>query len=83
MPTHTLEMNETENKRTRGYLLMRSMLDFGMGILYLAIGAFFIFSDKLGFEMEGFDPVFRYIFGGLCAFYGGWRLYRGIKKEYY
>jgi hypothetical protein len=73
---------ETEDKRTKSYLLMRSMLDYGMGALYLGVGLFMIFPEKLGFEMEGFDKVFRFIFGGICILYGAWRVYRGIRKDY-
>jgi hypothetical protein len=63
-------------------MLMRSMLDYAMGILYLGVGMFMIFPEKLGFEMEGFDKIFRFIFGAICVLYGGWRIYRGIRKDY-
>ena len=75
--------NQYEEKRTRRYLNMRSIMDFGMGILYLAVGVFLIIPEQLGFSMEAFDPLFRYIFGGLCAVYGIWRIYRGVKKDYF
>ncbi len=75
--------NDLRDKRTKSYSTMRSVLDYTMGILYLAAAAFLFFAEKLGFEMENFDPTFRYIFGGLCALYGSWRIYRGFKKDYY
>ncbi len=74
--------NEYAEKRTRRFLTARSIMDFGMGILYLAVGLFIMFPQIIGFGMEGFDKIFRYLFGGLCMVYGTWRIYRGIKKDY-
>lgn len=75
--------NEFKEKRTKRYMTMRSIMDYGMGLVYVCVGLLFMFPELIGFEMEGFDKIFRYIFGGLCMFYGGWRIYRGIKKEYF
>jgi hypothetical protein len=75
--------NEAREKRAKNYSLMRSLLDYTMGLLYLGGGLFLIFANQLGFEMESFDKTFRYIFGGLCIVYGSWRIYRGYKKEYF
>ncbi len=75
--------NQFEAKRTRRYIMMRMIMDFGMGFLYMAIGLFMMFPEKVGFQMETFDPIFRYLFGGLCVLYGAWRIYRGIKKDYF
>jgi hypothetical protein len=75
--------NDLREKRTRSYSMMRSILDYTMGILYLAAAAFLFFAEKFGFAMENFDLTFRYIFGAICAVYGIWRLYRGFKKDYY
>ncbi len=76
-------INEYEQKRTKRYILMRSIMDFGMGFLYFAVGFFIMFPQVIGFQMEAFDELFRYIFGGLCILYGSWRIYRGIKKDYF
>ncbi|MEJ7680490.1 MAG: hypothetical protein WKG06_22085 [Segetibacter sp.] len=62
---------------------MRSVLDYTMGVVYLAGGAFLIFAERFGFVIDIFDTTFRYIFGGLCALYGFWRIYRGFKKDYF
>jgi hypothetical protein len=75
--------NDLREKRTRSYSMMRSLLDYTMGVLYLAAAAFLFFAEKFGFEMLNFDKAFRYIFGSICAVYGIWRIYRGFKKEYY
>ena len=62
---------------------MRSILDFTMGALYLAAAFFLFFSEKMGIEINNFDKSFRYIFGGICALYGAWRIYRGYRKDYF
>ncbi|MDQ6814913.1 MAG: hypothetical protein M3040_14350 [Bacteroidota bacterium] len=74
--------NELRENRVKSYSIMRSVLDYTMGILYLAAAAFLFFAEKFGFEMNTFDITFRYIFGGICGLYGFWRMYRGFKKAY-
>lgn len=74
--------NDYREKRTNSPSLMRSILDYTMGILYLAAATFLFFAEKFGFTMDNFDKTFRFIFGGICALYGVWRIYRGYKKHY-
>lgn len=76
----SIDNSEERNKR---YANMRSIKDYGMGILYLAIALFMFFPEKVGFDMVDFDKLFRYMFGGISFLYGGWRIYRGYKKEYF
>ena len=71
-----------EEKKRKAYSTRRSLMDYGMGIIIAGIGAFFAFSQKLGFEFD-IDPLFRYLFAGLCLLYGGFRIYRGYKKNYF
>jgi len=73
------EYQEQERKRiTR----MRSMMDISRGIVFSLIGLFFIFFDKFKVEGVEFQPWYRYL-GGLFIVYGAWRLYRGLKKDYF
>jgi hypothetical protein len=74
--------NEAPDRRTKGYILMRSIMDFGMGVLIFGLGIFFLFAPKLGIQFQ-LEPIFRYFFAGLCMIYGGWRVYRGYKKKYF
>ena len=74
--------NEEPDRRTKGYIMMRAILDYGMGLLILALGVFFIIAPRLGFNF-GVDDFYRYFFAGLCVLYGGWRFYRGYKKNYF
>jgi hypothetical protein len=72
-----------EEKRRKAYVNRRSLMDFGMGILYAVMGGFFILSETFGIYMEFPPKPFSYIFGALCLVYGGFRIYRGIKKNYF
>ena len=74
--------NELRERRTKSHSMMRSMVDYTMGLLYLAAATFLFFAERFGFTMDNFDKTFRYIFGGICAIYGFWRIYRGFKKDY-
>ncbi len=54
-----------------------------MGVLWAAMGIFLVFSKKIGVELDMLPSPYTYIFGGLCLVYGGFRIYRGIKKNYF
>ncbi len=72
-----------DEKRKRAYANRRSFMDIGMGIIYAVVGGFLCFSEIFGFAMENSYKPFSYIFGGICLVYGGFRIYRGVKKNYF
>jgi len=74
--------NEAPDRRKKGYMLRRAIADYGMGVMILGFGVFFLFAPKLGFNMN-MDPTGRGLFSGLCLLYGGWRIYRGYKQNYF
>jgi len=72
-----------EEKKQRGYAMMRMTYDLVMAVLFLAMAVGMLAAEKLHVEqLIAVDPVFRYLFGGICLLYGGFRLYRGIKRDY-
>lgn len=76
------QVRERNRKR---YNNMRSLKDIIMAAIILAVGVLMFFGDKFQFTrilMANKDPMIKYIFGGLCTLYGGFRLYRGIKQDY-
>lgn len=83
----TMERDYRDNQRN-GYVQMRSVVDFTMAGLILAIGLIMLLGDMIGVKAltqllhERVDSTMRYLFGALCVFYGGFRLYRAIKKDY-
>jgi hypothetical protein len=72
-----------EDKRRKAYVNRRSLMDLGMGIIYAVVGGFFLLSEFFGIYMEFPPKPFSYIFGSLCLIYGGFRIYRGIKRNYF
>ena len=74
---------EQLNEREKGYLRMRSMMDYGMGILWMAMGIFLMFINKFSPDLANrFDSTSIKAFGGVCIIYGLFRIYRGYKKNY-
>lgn len=74
---------EELSDREKGYLRMRSIMDFGMGILWTGMGVFVIFIKKFSLDMaERYDSTAFKIFGAVCIVYGLFRVYRGYKKNY-
>ncbi len=71
------------SKRERGMILMRSIMDYGMGTLWTCMGIFLSFNNYFDtiYKQRLDDPAFR-IFGGVCIVYGLFRIYRGYKKNY-
>lgn len=70
--------------KQKGYVRMRSIMDFGMGLLWVGMGIFVIFIKHFSPSLAvRYDDSIMKIFGGVCVVYGIFRVYRGIKKNYY
>jgi hypothetical protein len=78
-------LEEYEKKKKKQVALMRSLLDYGIGTLIVAAGIFFFFRRKFHIKFnETFPPDdIDIFFGAICLLYGGWRIYRGYKKNYF
>jgi len=75
--------NDFRSRQEKSYILMRRIYDFSMSILILGMAVVMLFAPKLGIvQLIDVDPLFRYLFGGICLLYGGFRLYRGIYPNY-
>jgi hypothetical protein len=79
------EFENTPDTKTKRYILMKSIMDFGMGFLYIGIAVIIFFSKELHiFQNNDFiDSATAKIFASLVIVYGSWRIYRGIKKDYF
>jgi hypothetical protein len=75
---------EEMSEKNKGFARMKSIMDYGMGLLWMAMGIFLVFIEKFntGFEARFDDPVMK-VFGGVCIVYGIFRIYRGYKKNYF
>ncbi len=53
-----------------------------MALLFLGMGILMFVADKFNIEaLLNFDKMFRWLFGGICILYGGFRLLRGVMKS--
>ncbi len=74
---------EELNDREKGYIRMRSIMDYGMGILWMGMGIFISFIKKFSLDLsQRYDSTLFKVFGVVCIIYGLFRLYRGYKKNY-
>lgn len=75
---------EEQSGRDKGYVRMKSIMDYGMGVLWLGMGVFLTFIEKFktGLEQNFGNPAMK-VFGVVCIVYGLFRIYRGYKKNYY
>jgi threonine/homoserine/homoserine lactone efflux protein len=77
-------LEEYENKRRRQVSSMRSLMDYTMGIVIIALGALLFFHDKFKIGIsDSFSPNVVKVLGVIFAVYGAWRIYRGYKKNYF
>ena len=54
-----------------------------MALLILGMAVVMFFPERLKIQrIMDLDDTGRYLFGGVCLLYGGFRLYRGIKRDY-
>jgi hypothetical protein len=75
--------NNFRDKQQKNYILARMARDIVMAILYLTMSVFLFFGDKWKIEqIMALGTAFSYFFGSICLLYGGYRLYRGIKRDY-
>jgi NhaP-type Na+/H+ or K+/H+ antiporter len=71
---------DTKNKR---YIMMKSLMDIGMGIIYLGVGIVILLAKKFGLVNEFLESSIAKVFAGVVIIYGAWRVYRGIRKDYF
>ena len=78
-------LEEYEKRKRKQISLMRSVFDYGMGILFVCVGAFLFFRGYINTPLnERFPPdKTDKLFGAICFIYGAWRIYRGVKKNYF
>lgn len=77
------EFEDVPDQKTKRYLGMKGIMDMGMGIIYVGIGVLMLFARQFHFQSEFIDSMIGKVFAILIIGYGGWRIYRGIKKDYF
>jgi hypothetical protein len=80
-------IEDYENQRRKQIALRRSITDYVMGVLFLLLGLGLLLHNTIGFDFgPDQSPAFNTIFSiwcYVCVVYGGWRIYRGYKKDYF
>jgi uncharacterized membrane protein len=77
-------VEEFQEKQRQQRSRMRSTIDYVMGSFFFLLGVYFLVYEKLGWSMMGREPSsIDYLIGGMFVLYGGWRIYRGYKKNYF
>jgi hypothetical protein len=72
------------SRQDKAFVMMRSIMDYGMGILWVSMGVFLIFIQYFSPNMATrFDDPAMKAFGAVCIIYGIFRIYRGYKKNYF
>lgn len=76
---------EYEKKKKKQVAARRSLMDYGMGSIFLIFGLFFILRNKFDISInKSFPPNdIDKLLGGLLLLYGVWRIYRGNQKKYF
>ena len=80
-----LEEFEREHlsEREKGFIRMRSIMNYGMGAFIIVVGFFFMFPIKnTRAFINQYDPVLIKVFAVICWIYGAFRIYRGYSKNY-
>ena len=77
------EFEDEPDKKTKRYMLMRSITDFGMGFIYIGVGILIFFAKEFHLYNNFTESTPAKIFAVLVIIYGAWRIYRGIKKDYF
>lgn len=77
-----MELDFREKQR-KSYRVMRMIYDLSMAVFILGMAFILLLAEQLKIEqLMTIDPMYRYLMGSMSVLYGGFRLYRGIKRDY-
>ncbi|MDE3237253.1 MAG: hypothetical protein KGO81_14995 [Bacteroidota bacterium] len=70
-------------KQRKSYTLMRMIYDLTMALLFIGMAVVMFGGEAWKIErIVELGRTFSWFFGSICLLYGGFRLYRGLKKDY-
>ena len=77
-------LEDYEQKRRKQVTRIRSITDYTLGIIFICFGIYFLIYERIGVNIFRREPSsIDYVIGGLFVLYGGWRIYRGYRKNYF
>lgn len=79
-------IKDYKERHRKSASVAKVVYNLSFGIIVIVVGLVMLFlnyinSTTLNEYLGYMDPLLRYLFGGICLLYGGFRLYRGLKKE--
>lgn len=75
---------EQMTDREKNLVRTKSIINYVMGIFFIAVGFFFMFpTSRTALFLNKYDPLMMKIFAVICWVYGLFRLYRGYAKNYF
>jgi hypothetical protein len=78
-----MDNTDYQERKEKRYLIMRSIMDIGMGFLWTGMGVFFYFMQHFSPQIAAnYDENVSRVFGVVCVVYGLFRIFRGIRKKY-
>ena len=77
------EFEDNSDPKTKRYILMRSVMDLGMGFIYIGVGCLILLAKKFHLNNDFVESAIGKIFACLVILYGLWRVYRGFNKNYF
>ncbi|MFY8128451.1 MAG: hypothetical protein ACOVMM_08725 [Chitinophagaceae bacterium] len=84
--THLNNINEYNIQKPKRTLAenLQMARNIVMAIAFLVMGLLMIFPKKLGVDfLMMYSELQRYLFGGICVLYGGFRIFRAFVKTDY
>lgn len=78
-----MDTNDYHDTKVKRYANMKSIIDFGMGIIYLGVGIVILLAKKLKLKNEFADSAIGKGLAVIVIIYGAWRIYRAFKKDYF
>lgn len=77
-------LEEYDKERRKQIIIRRSIVDYGMGVVFFLIGLYFLLYEILDIGIFPGKPSYSdKIIGVFFLAYGCWRIYRGYKKNYF
>jgi cation transport ATPase len=85
MSKNSYMIEEYEKQKRQRLIIRRSIMDFSIGVLVMIVGVFLTIRHQfdLPFNQRYPPDIWDIILGVACFLYGGWRIYRGYKKNYF
>lgn len=75
-------MEQKHIRERKNFSTVKKVYDLVMALLILSVAVLMFFGDRWDIpQIRQMDGLMRNLFGGLCVLYGGFRLYRALKKE--